>query len=94
MALVLGNSEDKNVLANSGYYIGRSAVTDIHSVKVSPCYITCFLTIITQAQIVLMVFIYNTVYALWETGASCIQKHVVTESFYENIVNVWRRHRH
>ena len=27
-----------------------------------------------------------------ETGASCIQGHVVTESFYKNTVHMWSYH--
>ena len=35
----------------------------------------------------------SSFYYTGETGASCIQKQVVTESFYENIVHVYSHHR-
>ena len=32
-------------------------------------------------------------HSVGETGASCIQGHVVTEAFYENIAYIWNHHR-
>ena len=38
-------------------------------------------------------FILNNILNVGETGASCIQEQVVSETFYEYIANIWRYHR-